>query len=87
MKFDIVIGNPPYNNNLDLKILRKVYPLCDRLIFVHPAGCLYDNRTNGKLFNIIKEQVRSSFGSFHHILHLMRIIRPYAELMLQAYVY
>ncbi len=64
MKFDLIISNPPYNNNLDLKILKEVYPLGDRICFIHPAGWLYDNVNNPKSIRTqTKDVVRDSFQS------------------------
>lgn len=57
MKFDYMISNPPYNSNLDLKIIKEVYPMVSddgRMCFIHPAGWLYDKKGN-KLYNSMKE--------------------------------
>lgn len=37
MKFDFVIGNPPYNRNLHLNILDCVSKYSDFVVFIHPA--------------------------------------------------
>ncbi len=37
-KFDVVFSNPPYNNNLDLKILELIKDMSNEIIFVHPAS-------------------------------------------------
>lgn len=42
MKFDLIVGNPPYNRNLHLKILEKVIPLSDKVIWLAPARWLQD---------------------------------------------
>lgn len=43
-KFDITIGNPPYNQTVDLKFLNKSYDLSDKVLFVHPATWLIDEK-------------------------------------------
>ena len=67
MKFDLIISNPPYNQSLDLKILKAVYPLGDRICFIHPAGWLYDNKHKNKLFLSSRELVKNKFISYTHI--------------------
>lgn len=54
MKFDLIISNPPYNQNLDLKILKNIYNLSDKICFIHPAGWLLDNKNKSKLNAEIK---------------------------------
>ena len=41
-KFDIVFSNPPYNDNLDLKILEKVFPIAKNIVFIHPSIFILD---------------------------------------------
>lgn len=48
MKFDVVVGNPPYQKGMHLKFLEKAYEICDHLIFVHPAEWLVQKRKIGK---------------------------------------
>jgi hypothetical protein len=59
MKFDLIISNPPYNHNLDLKILKNIYNLSDKICFVHPSGWLYDNKRKSKLYNDVRELVKN----------------------------
>lgn len=57
-----MISNPPYNNNIDLKIIKEVYPLVSddgRMCFIHPAGWLYDNKNIHKLFRDVKELLKN----------------------------
>jgi len=61
MKFDLIISNPPYNNNLDLKILRDIYNYGEKICFVHPTTWLYDNKNKHKLFNETRELVKDNF--------------------------
>jgi hypothetical protein len=55
-KFDIVFSNPPYNNNLDLKILKSLfeYRIAAQIIFVHPPIFLLDKKFNNKLYNELR---------------------------------
>lgn len=48
MKLDLIIGNPPYNSGLDLKILESVIDLSDNVCFVHPVGWLLRKGEVGK---------------------------------------
>jgi len=56
MKFDLIISNPPYNQNLDLKILKNIYDLGDKICFVHPAGWAYSKKYNlSKIITDVKK--------------------------------
>ena len=63
MKFDLILSNPPYNNNLDLKILVNVLELSDNICFVHPAGWLLKsvkNKKNKDYRDYIGKRLKSS---------------------------
>ena len=47
---------PPYNKNLDLKILKSLFEqkISNNIIFVHPAGYLLDKKFKTKLYNELK---------------------------------
>jgi hypothetical protein len=49
-----VFSNPPYNDNLDLKILEKLFDVSKNIIFVHPSSFLLDNKNIKQLFTRIK---------------------------------
>ena len=53
-KFDIVFSNPPYNDNLDLKILEKVFPIAKNIVFIHPSIFILDKRFVKDLYNRIR---------------------------------
>jgi hypothetical protein len=55
-KFDVVFSNPPYNGNLDLKILKSLFEqkISDKIVFVHPAGYLLDKKFKTKLYNELR---------------------------------
>ena len=44
MKFDLVFSNPPYNGNIDIKILNEVIDFAEEMIIVHPAMWLVENK-------------------------------------------
>jgi hypothetical protein len=56
-QFDIIFSNPPYNDGLDLKILKSLfeYKNSKKIIFVHPAEFLLDKRFRVKLKNYIRD--------------------------------
>ena len=53
-KFDVVFSNPPYNDNLDLKILEKIFNISETIIFVHPSIFVLDQRFIKGLYNRIR---------------------------------
>ena len=42
MKFDLVFSNPPYNSNIDIKILNEIIDVADEFVIVHPSTWLID---------------------------------------------
>jgi site-specific DNA-methyltransferase (adenine-specific) len=58
-KFDIVIGNPPYNQMIDMDFVSKSYNISDYLIFVHPSTWLLDEKRKQKKFIKTKELIEN----------------------------
>ena len=52
--FDIVFSNPPYNGNIDLKILQTMFDYADKIIFIHPSTFLLDKKFKTKLYNDVR---------------------------------
>jgi hypothetical protein len=57
-KFDIVIGNPPYNQMIDMDFVTKSYNISDSILFVHPSTWLLDEKGKQKKFIKTKELVK-----------------------------
>ena len=75
MKFNLIISNPPYTNNLDLKILKTIYELGEKICFIHPAGWLYENRIKSNLYNKIRELVKDHFISYDEVKNTNQIFK------------
>jgi len=62
-KWDLIISNPPYNKNLDIKILKEINTLGVELIIVHPSTWILDRKFKSKLFKdyriIINNKLKS----------------------------
>jgi hypothetical protein len=50
MKFDLVFSNPPYNGNVDIKILNEIIDVADEFVVVHPSTWALDIKGKTKLF-------------------------------------
>ncbi len=62
-KFDVIFSNPPYNANIDIKILKEVTPLAKELVIVHPSTWLIDMLGKSKLYNDFCSQVDGTLKS------------------------
>jgi hypothetical protein len=60
-KFDIVVANPPYSNNLHIKFLEKSIEVSkDEVVFVHPASSfIHSNKKYDGVNQLIGEQIKS----------------------------
>lgn len=62
-KFDFCIGNPPYNQMIDMLFVQKFYRLSDVVLFVHPSTWLIDEKGKQKKFTETKELVKDHLES------------------------
>jgi hypothetical protein len=62
-KFDLCFSNPPYNSNVDLKIIRELEPICDEMVIVHPSTWAIDLKGKKKLYNDFKAQIEGKVKS------------------------
>lgn len=46
MKFDLTIGNPPYNSGVDIDIHKAFSGISKRIVFVHPSTFLISHKRN-----------------------------------------
>ena len=63
IKFDVVLSNPPYNKNVDIKILKEIVPLAKELVVVHPSTWLIDRKMKTKLYNDFRDQINGKLKS------------------------
>ena len=50
MKFDVVFSNPPYNSNIDIKILNEIINVADEFVVVHPSTWIIDVKGKTNLY-------------------------------------
>lgn len=62
-KFDLVFSNPPYNGNVDLKILKELVPLAKEIVVVHPSTWLIDRKMKSKLYNDFRDLINGKLKS------------------------
>lgn len=61
--FEVIFSNPPYNRNIDLKILKEVFPLAKELVIVHPGNWILDRKNKAKLYVELKNTIGSTLKS------------------------
>ncbi|MGI0058308.1 MAG: hypothetical protein ACREBJ_00950 [Nitrosotalea sp.] len=66
-KFDVVFTNPPYNDNIDLKILMALFngndPIAKEFVIVHPSIWLIDIKAKDQLYNNFKAAISKNVKS------------------------
>ena len=55
-KFDVVMGNPPYNQMIDMEFLCKAHDIADIILYVHPSTWLLDEKGKQRKFTNTKEK-------------------------------
>ena len=59
-KFDICIGNPPYNQMIDMLFVQQAYKFSDKILYVHPSTWLLDEKCKQKAFIDTKKLIKNS---------------------------
>lgn len=65
MKFDLVFSNPPYNGNIDIKILNEIIDVADEFVVVHPSTWILDTKEKAKLFSNFKNATDKKYKSLY----------------------
>jgi hypothetical protein len=63
MKFDLVFSNPPYNSNIDIKILNEIIDVSDEFVVVHPSTWVLDLKDKSKLYQDFKKKIDKNIKS------------------------
>ena len=63
MKFDVVFSNPPYTNNVDIKILNELLPISEQIIAIHPSTWLIDCKYGTKFTVDFRNNISKSLSS------------------------
>jgi hypothetical protein len=63
MKFDVVFSNPPYNSNIDIKILNEIIDIADEFVVVHPSTWLIDCKYGTKFTVDFRNNISKSLSS------------------------
>lgn len=61
--FTYGIGNPPFNQMIDMKFVRLSYELCDVTCIVHPSTWLIDEKGKQKAFTDTKDLIKEHLES------------------------
>jgi len=64
MKFDVVFSNPPYNSNIDIKILNEIIDIADEFVVVHPSTWLLDTKEVYSTYVNFKNKINRRIKSF-----------------------
>ena len=63
MKFDLVFSNPPYNKNVDIKILNEVLPIADEWVIIHPSLWLLESKGVFKAYSDFRTKIKNKLVS------------------------
>ena len=58
-KFDFIIGNPPYNQMIDMDFVKKSHSISNNIMYVHPSSWLLDEKEKQKKFISTKELIQN----------------------------
>lgn len=61
--FNYGVGNPPFNQMIDMKFVKLSYELCDVTCIVHPSTWLIDEKNKQRAFLTTKELVKDHLES------------------------
>ena len=61
--FDIILGNPPFNQMIDMDFVKKSYLISDIILFVHPSTWLLDEKNKQKKFKDTKKLISNHLES------------------------
>lgn len=62
-KFDYCIGNPPFNQMIDMTFVQDFYKISNVVLFVHPSTWLLDEKGKQKKFTKTKDLIREHLES------------------------
>lgn len=63
MKFDLVFSNPPYNSNVDIKILNEINHIANEFVIVHPSTWILDIKGKTKMYLDYVKKINSHVKS------------------------
>jgi hypothetical protein len=61
--FDVAVGNPPFNQMIDMLFVQKSYKISDKVLFVHPSTWLLDEKGKQKKFTETKKIISKDLQS------------------------
>lgn len=85
MKFDLTFSNPPYTQNIDLKILNEIMPFTKEAVIVHPSSyilkdggdnCLYKEFNNNIKNKVLSIEFIDPWTAFYDIDAKKGVLNP-----------
>ena len=61
--YDVVFSNPPFNKNMDLKILKEIFHISKEWVIVHPGTWLIDLKHSYKLYMDYRKEIQGHLKS------------------------